>query len=239
MANNAIRLLAATREMERHQKALAATRAARIKQQREKELFEIKKKKANLELEEMKLDNSRTALETKAMESMLSEFMNQQKKVLEGKNAMIDQAEHKAKQGAEQSKRMVKGLLLGDAIQAGGQGMFSPPQALQAPQAPRGVNAIPTVRAVGQMDIGDTGLGLEILNTLPIVGVNKNAGQARQLGTAPENAKFFSLSGEEASPTGEDIVVPEDITEIEELRTFLRSKGMSAEEIQAWERENL
>lgn len=82
-------------QAQRSAQNLEAIRQARQKRQQEDEAFELNKKKANLELEEMRLKNSGTAVQQKMYEMQLKEYERQQKAIAQGKDAVLDQEEHK------------------------------------------------------------------------------------------------------------------------------------------------
>ena len=82
-------------QAQRSAQNIEAIRQARQKRKQEDEAFDLNKKKAQLELEGMKLKNSGTAMEQQMYAAQLKEYERQQKDIFQGKDAVLNQEEHK------------------------------------------------------------------------------------------------------------------------------------------------
>lgn len=81
--------------MQETSKNLAAIQESRSKRRREDEEFELKKKKTQLEIDEAELKGQKTGMEIKIMQTLMDDMLGTEQKVMDGKDAMIDLAEHK------------------------------------------------------------------------------------------------------------------------------------------------
>lgn len=95
-------------QAQRSAQNLEAIRQARQKRQQEDEIFELNKKKAQLGLEEMKLKNSGTAMEQQMYAAQLKEYERQQKAIAQGKDAVLDQEEHKQTMQGKMAQTVAK-----------------------------------------------------------------------------------------------------------------------------------
>ena len=109
MGTNGLKVFAgAIDQAQRSAQNLEAIRQARQKRNQENEAFELNKKKAQLELEGMRLKNSGTAMEQQMLATQLKEYERQQKAIFQGKDALIDQEEHKQSMQGRMAQTVAK-----------------------------------------------------------------------------------------------------------------------------------
>ena len=90
---------------------LQAISQAKVKQQREREIFDLTKKKAELGLKEAELRGGKTALELENMKYMSDVFKKNQEDILKGKDAMIDQTEQEQTDSLKKSSAIIKNIM--------------------------------------------------------------------------------------------------------------------------------
>lgn len=95
-------------QAQRSAQNIEAIRQARQKRKQEDEAFDLNKKKANLELEEMRLKNSGTAMEHKIRDFQLKEYERQQKARFQVKDDILDQEEHKQTMQGKMAQTVAK-----------------------------------------------------------------------------------------------------------------------------------
>lgn len=115
-----------------------ATQAAKEKSKREQEMFDLKKKKAQIELEEARQTGKISDLNFKIYKSQADEYFKEQKKIMEGKSAQVNIAEENSMQGMKKSEQVAKNIFesdpilqeyfLGPAMSAGFSGQQAQPQ---------------------------------------------------------------------------------------------------------------
>lgn len=108
---NVARFAGATRQIRQSAQNLQAIRSAREKNSRDKELFELNKKKTNLQIEELKLKGDKSAVEMKFIEEIFKQQTNAQNDIQKGKDAQIDLAEQKERDKAEGFAKQAQGLM--------------------------------------------------------------------------------------------------------------------------------
>lgn len=95
-------------QAQRSAQNIEAIRQARQKRKQEDEAFDLNKKKANLELEEMRLKNSGTAMEHKMYDFQLKEYERQQKAQFQVKDDILDQEEYKQTMQGKMAQTVAK-----------------------------------------------------------------------------------------------------------------------------------
>lgn len=103
-------------EMQRSAKNLWTLQQARKKRDQEDQIFEINKKKANLSLEEAALKNQTTSIQNQTQKALMDDYFKQQKTINDGKDAQIDQEEHRQMQNGEQASRVAKTIYQNDPM---------------------------------------------------------------------------------------------------------------------------
>lgn len=101
---------AAVDQAQKSAQNLQAIREARIKRQQEQQMFDLKKKKMELDIQASELKGENTAIQNRIQQSMFDEYTKQQKSIFDGQNAQIDQVEHTEMQKGTQAGNVAKTL---------------------------------------------------------------------------------------------------------------------------------
>lgn len=97
-------------------KNLQALQDARKKRKQEDEMFDINKKKAELDLKASELKGESTSIQNKIQKSLMDEYFSQQKMINDGKNAQIDQVEHQQTTQLDRAKNVAGTILKTDPL---------------------------------------------------------------------------------------------------------------------------
>jgi len=104
----------AIRQLQQSQQNLAKVRMAREKNNRDNELFDLKKKQAESKLQEQKLETQMTEVDYEFQKTQLDEYFKQQKKIKEGQTAQINQTEALETNKMQTAQNVSKDLLKRD-----------------------------------------------------------------------------------------------------------------------------
>lgn len=116
----------AVRQFQSSQKNLMAISQARKKMERDEQLSDLKKRKAELDLEEGEITGSLNKVKRDFLKGQIDEYFKQEKTISEGRAAMIDQAEAKESAMSDQSMGLAKQVIKNDPLVQSHLGLLEP-----------------------------------------------------------------------------------------------------------------
>lgn len=102
--------------MQQSAKNIQAIRDARKKRERDDQLFDLNKKKAEMGLKESELKGESTSIQNQTQRALMNEYFKQQGMINDGKNAEIDQVEHQQMAQGEQAHNVAKSIYQSDPM---------------------------------------------------------------------------------------------------------------------------
>lgn len=107
----AVAFNAAVDQVQNSAKNLQAINDAKVKRQREDEVYQLGKKKAELDIKSAELKGGKTQIEIDNLKAISDMYFKNQNDINKGKDALINQTEHEETTKLKQSDNLVKTLM--------------------------------------------------------------------------------------------------------------------------------
>jgi hypothetical protein len=109
--NLAVAFNAAVDQVQNSAKNLQAINDAKVKRQREDEVYQLSKKKAELDIKSAELKGGKTKIELDNLQAMSDMYFKNQNDIIKGKDALINQTEHEETTKLKQSNDLIKTIM--------------------------------------------------------------------------------------------------------------------------------